>query len=288
MELTVFAVETWIKNIATGEFHYTEVLGRGNVKPQSYNKLREYVGRCCEKGICESLGRRDGWYRPVGELPTPLDWQDVDTTKDFPVILPFDLRKYIWTDPNTTSVVAGAKSSGKTLFLMKTAVLNMNSTDFRVIFLSNVEEGEAQIKRRFTEMGVPKPAPFLIYPIRDNFHDAIKEANSLYLIDYIDVPESGEFYMIAPAIAKIQERLVGKNSIAIIGLQKKSGSNWAYGGEQTLKKATFYLAMDTGKLKIVDAKVPANPKILPKNMQWSFGYNETGSDFTDVTRYYGE
>ena len=286
-KLTLFLVEQWITTVATGEFHYKQVL-EGDIEADAYPKLREYISRCCEKGICESLGRRDGWYRPIQELPTPVNWQGANAQKDFPVILPFGLRKYIWVDPETTSMVAGSKDSGKTLMLMKIVVLNMRNPEFKVIFLTNMEEGVNQLKRRFEYMGVPNPAPFLTYQIIDNFHDAIKEANTLYVIDYIDVPESGEFYMIAPAVAKIQVRLVGLNSVAIIGLQKKMGSDWAYGGQQTLKKATFYLAMDVGKLKIISAKIPADPKILPKNMQWSFGYNETGSDFTNIERYYGE
>lgn len=288
MELTAFAVETWIKNVSTGDFHYTEVLGKGMVNRSAYAKLREYVGRCCGKGLCESLGRRDGWYRPIRELPEPVDWQTANTAKDFPVVLPFGLRQYAWIDPNTTSIVAGSKDSGKTLFLMKTVALNMLNSEFKVIFLSNLEEGVNQMKRRFSDMGVPNPPPFTVYLMADNFHDAIKDKNTLYVIDYIDVPESGEFFMIAPALAKIQMQLAGKNSIAIVGLQKKMGSDWAFGGQQTLKKAVLYIAMDVGKLKIVSAKVPADPTILPKNMQWSFGYNQTGSDFVNVERYYGE
>ncbi len=285
-ELTQYAVEQWIANIASGDFHYTEVLGKGAVKPDSYPKLREYVIRYCEKGGCESLGRRDGWYRPIREMPTPVDWKPIDSKQDSKVILPFDLRKYVWIDPQTSIVVAGSKDSGKTGFQMRTVFLNMNT--MKVTFLTNMEGGINQVKRRFEAMGVDMDnPPFTTYEILDNFHDIIKEPDTLYVIDYIDVPETGEFFMIAPAIAKIQAKLKG-NSVASIGLQKKRNSDFAYGGEQTIKKATLYLAMNPGKIKIISAKIPADPKIVPKNMQWTFKYNEEGTNFVDIVPYYGE
>jgi len=284
LELTVYAVEQWIKNIATGEFHYTKVLD-GTVKPVSYPKLREYVGRCCEKGICESLGRRDGWYRRVEELLSPVNWQPVNSLQDSGVILPFDLRKYVWIDPNTSIAVAGSKDSGKTGFQFRTVFLNMNR--MKVILLTNMEGGINQVKRRFEAMGVDMVnPPFVTYTVIDNFHDAIKERDALYVIDYIDVPESGEFFMIPIAIAKIQVKLQG-NSVAVIGLQKKTNSDFAYGGEQTLKKVTLYLAMNPGKLKIVRAKIHTNPKINPVNMQWTFDYSEEGTNFKNIQPYYG-
>ncbi len=284
LELTQYAVEQWIKSVATGEFHYTKVLD-GTVKPTSYPKLREYVTRCCDKGICESLGRRDGLYRRIEELVTPVNWQGVDSRRDSKVILPFDLRKYVWIDPETSIVVAGSKDSGKTGFLMRTVALNMNQ--LKTIFLTNMEGGISQVKRRFEAMHIDMTnPPFTTYTVIDNYHDAMKEADALYVIDYIDVPESGEFFMIAPALAKIQVKL--KNSVAVIGLQKKTSSDWAYGGEQTVKKATLYLAMTPGKLKIVSAKVSTDPQKFPKNMQWTFTYSEEGTKFDNIKPYHGD
>ena len=63
IELTMQAVRSWIEDVATGKFHYTKVLN-GTVNPRKYGMLREYVGRCCKLGICESQGLNDGWYRP--------------------------------------------------------------------------------------------------------------------------------------------------------------------------------------------------------------------------------
>ncbi len=284
-EFTRDMVREWCR-ATTGEFHYKQILdGRINIKlnPKAYDKLRADVDALCKEEIIESVGKKDGWYRLIQELPIPVNWQPVNSQQDSGVILPFDLRKYVWIDPNTTIAVAGSKDSGKSGFLMRTVFLNMNK--MKVIFLTNMEGGVNQVKRRFEAMGIDMSnPPFETYPVVDNFHDAIKEPDALYVIDYIDVPESGEFYMIGVAIAKIQVKY--QNNVAVIGLQKKTNSDTAYGGEQTLKKTTLYLAMNPGKLKIVSAKISANPTVYPKNMQWTFKYSEEGTNFLNIQPAY--
>lgn len=289
-----YDVEQWISCTATGEFHYKDVCALRKVLTiETDNKLRKIMYDIChaEDPICESVGRKDGWYRPIQEMPKPVNWQEANPNIDFPIALPFgniDLRKYVWIDLDTIIGVAGSKDSGKTGWLMRIVVANMNNPNFHTVFLSNMEGGTSQIRRRFDAMDIkiPTPAPFDLYHVIDNFHDFMKEPNTLYVIDYIDVPESGEFYMIAPALARIQKKLV--NSVAVVGLQKHSKRDMAFGGEQTLKKAGLYIALDTNKLKIVRAKVHTSPKINPVNMQWTFIYDQEGTAFTNIQRYEGE
>lgn len=281
----------WITEVATGEFHYTKALD-GAVPRQDYGKLRSYLYDFCQgdNAICESLGRNDGHYRPIQNNSKPVNWQDIEARLDSGLILPFDLRKYAFIYPDTLIVVAGSKSSGKTAFLMQTVVLNMYTKYKRVVFLTNLEGGLSALRDRFNEMGIeiPYPAPFDLIPVDENFHDYIKDKDTIYVIDYIDAPEGVEFYMIGAALGKINNKLVGKNSVAVAGLQKPMGRDIAYGGGLTLNKATLYLALDSNKLKIVDAKVPADPKIHPKNMQWTYIFNEAGTDFLNITPYYGD
>ena len=285
-KVTRYDIEQWIKTIPTGEFYYKEVLD-GGIDPAYYGKLRKIMHDICyaPEPICETVGRRDGFYRPIENNVLPIDWQSVKAKQDFPIILPFELRKYVFIYPNTAIVVAGSKSSGKTGWLYRTIVLNMNNIN--TILLSNMEGGKEQMHDRFCSMDVeiPSPAPFTVLPVSDNFHDYIKKPNTLYIIDYIDAPEGCDFYLIGAAVSKVRKKL--KNSVAVIGLQKPYGRDTAFGGEQTLKDATLYIALDAGKLKIVDAKVPADKKVHPKNMQWSFTYDEAGTRFDNITRYFG-
>jgi len=288
IEISRFAIETWIQTIATGEFHYKNVLGLEKVlTPKEDNKLRGIIYELCKKGICEPSGKKDGIYRPVQPEIKPIDWQTGETRVDSGLILPFDLRKYVFIYPDTTTIVAGSKSSGKTGFLYRTVVLNMNK--FKTVLLTNLEGGIGQLRDRFFAMDIkiPVPAPFEVKPAYDNFHDFIKDENTLYVIDYIDVPDGTDFFLIGAQIKKVDQRLQGKNSLAVIGLQKPFGRDTAFGGEQTLKNASLYIAMDNKKLKIVDAKVSTDKNIHPKNMQWTFKYDDEGTRFTDIQPFFG-
>ena len=287
-KVTKYDIEQWIKTIPTGEFHYKEVLN-GAVSVESFGNLRKIMHDLChaKEPICEPVGRRDGYYRPIQDSVLPLNWQSKKTKVDSGLILPFNLREYVFIYPKTVSVIAGSKSSGKTGFLYRTIILNMNN--IHTVLLTNLEGGEEQLHDRFyaiTDIEIPNPAPFIILPVMDNYHDYIKEPKTLYVVDYIDVPDTMEFYMIGAAITKIRKKLAFLDgSIAVVGLQKPSNRDTAFGGEQTLKDSTLYLAMNSGKLKIVDAKVPANKKMHPKNMQWSFTYDDEGTSFKNIEPY---
>ncbi len=145
------------------------------------------------------------------------------------------------------------------------------------------------MRDRFNAMDIeiPKPAPFKVIPVYDHFHDYVKDVGTLYVVDYIDAPEGTDFYLIGAQVKKIDQKLQGLNSLAVIGLQKPTTRDTAFGGEQTLKAATLYIALDSGKLKIVDAKVPADKTLHPKNLQFSFNYEDEGTRFTNIERWYG-
>ena len=289
-EITRHSIRAWIQTVATGEFHYRNIMGlSGQLSPDEDTKLRKVIWEFCheKEPICESVGRNDGYYRPIQNGAVPLDWQDIEARRDSGLLLPFDLRKYVFIYPDTTSIFAGSKSSGKTGILMRTVVMNMNRVN--TMLLTNLEGGLSMLRDRFYAMDIeiPNPAPFEVIYVTDNFHDYIKKPDSLYVIDYIDAPDGVDFYIIGAAIAKVNKKLQGLNSVAVIGLQKPSGRDTAFGGEPTLKVATLYVAVDDSKLKIVDAKVPADNKMHPKNMQWTFNYDDEGTRFTHIQPYYG-
>ena len=290
-DITRPAIRAWIETIATGEFHYTRVLGlQGKLSPEDDTRLRKIIYEFCheKEPICESVGRNDGYYQPIDNHAQVLDWQSVGSKIDSGLILPFDLRKYVFIYPDTTIVVAGSKSSGKTGFIYRTVVLNMNRV--HVVLLTNLEGGLAMLKDRFDAMDIeiPVPAPFEVKFVTEHYHQYIKDPKTLYAIDYIDAPDGSDFYMIGAQVKKIDQKVQGLGSNAVIGLQKPTGRDTAFGGEQTLKAPTLYLAMDSNKLKIVDAKVPADKTRHPKNMAWTFLYDNEGTKFDNIQPYVGE
>ena len=82
------------------------------------------------------------------------------------------------------------------------------------------------------------------------FADAIRP-DEVNLIDYLEL--SGEkTFLVGDEIRAIYDRL--GNGLAVIALQKKKGADYGRGAEFSLEKARLYLAMDSGKLKVVKAK----------------------------------
>lgn len=273
-------IEQWMA-ITTGPTHYTQACD-GQFDRRYWPHLRVIFHRMCARGIAESVGGKEGMYRMVENGAKPLDWQSFEKSKDSGLILPFDLRKYVFIYPDTTTVIAGSKSSGKTGFLYRTVALNMNNAN--TVLLTNLEGGVGMLRDRFEAMDIeiPNPAPFKVIPVYDNFHDYIKEPDTIYVVDYIDAPDGTDFFKIGYRIQKIDKKLQGLNSVAVIGLQKPSTRDTAFGGEQTLRTATLYIALDSKKLKIVDAKVSADKKAHPKNRSWSFDYDDEGTRFVNI------
>jgi hypothetical protein len=286
-EPTQDIVEQWM-SMTEAPIHYARVCD-SQFDKRYWPHLRVIFQRMRKKGLVEAVGGKDGIYRWVADHAKPLDWQSCQEHADSGLLLPFDLRKYVFIYPDSTIIVAGSKSSGKTGFLYRVIGMNMSRDGFKVVLLTNLEGGVWMLRDRFNAMDIeiPNPAPFKVIPVYENFHDYIKEANTIYIIDYIDAPEGTDFYLIGAQVKKVDQKLQGLNSVAVIGLQKPEGRDIAFGGEQTLKVAALYIALDSGKLKIKDAKVPANKKVHPKNMQFTFQYEDEGTRFTDILPWDG-
>jgi len=157
----------------------------------------------------------------------------------------------------------------------------------------NSETGAEQLNERFTSLNIPDPPPFNTYERYDNFADVI-EPDHLSIIDYLDM--NSEVYLVGAEIDAIFRKLT--TGCAIIGLQKPPATttyikgvkkiidrDLAYGGGFTAKRAVIYISLSSHKLKLVYVKTPLDPKVNPNNMQWSYGFDETGY-FTNIQRYY--
>jgi len=273
-------VESWLV-LVSGEFHYTKVCD-GQFGKEYHPHLRMILRRAAVKGLVEPVSNRDGWWRVITQLPEPVSFDNEPVSSD--LVLPFDLRKYVDVPKETVTVVAGAKSSGKSGFLLRTAYLNK---DKNVIILSNLEGGRGILRDRVMAMGLTLPFPFEIYPVTENFHDHIKEPNAIYIIDYIDAPDGESFYKIGHYVKRVSDKLQGLNALAVVGLQKPEGRDLPFGKDQTLKAAFLTIVLNKNILKIYDAKKSTDKKVNPNNMQWKFKYDEEGTNFTDIEQWFG-
>jgi len=289
-QLTYDVVLQWV-SLVTGNFTTRQAWAELNiVTPEGKAYLRVCLNRMADAGAIAKTSV-DGTYRRIENEKKPIDWQSADISKTLPIKLPFGIHEVCRIYPKSIIIVAGSKNEGKTSFLLECVKLNM---DKFIVDLYNSETGPEQLKERLAPLNIPEPSPFNAYERYDNFGDII-EADHLSVIDYLDF--NSEVYLVGTEIDNIFRKI---NCAAIIGLQKPPPSvtyvkgvkkvierDLAYGGGFTAKRAVLYISLSSHICKLVYVKTPANPKVKPNNMQWSYEFSDTGY-FCNIQRYYGD
>jgi len=280
--------------LVNGQFTTRQMWNELNIQSSEGKAyLRVCLNRLVEAGVIAKTGV-DGTFRRIDNEKKPIDWQSADISKTLPIVLPFGIHEVCRIYPKSIIIVAGSKNEGKTAFLLKCVQLNMSKF---IVDLYNSETGPEQLKERLTPLNIPEPSPFNAYERYDNFADVVDAGQDhLSVIDYLDF--NSEVYLVGAEIDAIFRKI---NGAAIIGLQKpppsvihtKSGQkkvidrDLAYGGGFTAKRSVLYISLSSRRCKLVYVKTPANPKVHPNNMTWTYSFDDNGY-FTNIQRYYGD
>jgi len=207
------------------------------------------------------------------DLPV-MNWQSISNATTIPLKLPFGLEEYVNIYPKSLIVIAGAPNAGKTAWLYNVVIKNMMQFS---IDLYNNETSIESMRERFLnfEDTIPNPAPFKVYERYDDFASVI-DPDGISVIDYIDA--DNEFWSIPQEMSALHKTL--NKGVVITAIQKRRTHKTfkgdevkydvGYGGDLTLKKASLYVAIDPGVLRIVKAKSWADPTINPNGMQFKF------------------
>lgn len=288
-------VANWV-SIATGAFQIENVARElGVITPEGKATLRVYLSRLVSQNVLSRVDGKDGIFRPVNNKLIKMEWWKADTTNTLSLMFPFDINEQAIIYPKSIICVAGSKNSGKTEFLYQFVHLNMVSP--YVIDLYNSETGPEQMKVRFSTFNpvIPYPPPFETFERYDNFSDVIKP-DHISVIDYMDF--NSELYRVGDEIEKIFQKLT--TGAVIIGLQKPVSAvtyykgepktiqrDLAYGGAFSAKRSVLYISLESHVCKLVYVKSPANPKVNPNNMQWTYQFDENGH-FRNIQRKFGK
>ena len=291
VQLTQAVVSQWL-TLVKGKFSVRDIWAElGIESSEGKNYLRVILGRLEGQGIISQNGTGNT-YRKIDSAMARIDWESADPNATLPIKFPFGIHEFCKIYPKSIIIVAGSKNEGKTAFLM--SCIMPNASHFVIDFF-NSETGPEQLKTRFTPLDIPSPAPFNVYERYDNFADVV-DPTHLAIIDYLDF--NSDVYLVGTEIDSIFRKLT--TGVAIIGLQKppptkvvtRSGSEkWvdrdlAYGGGFSAKRACLYISLSSHKLKLVYVKTPAQPRVSPNNMTWSYDFDDTGY-FTNIQRSYG-
>lgn len=211
--------------------------------------------RLVQEGVIEKYGDKNGCYRYIEpDEDTEMEFIEGDFY-EYPVRLPFGLNDICEIYAQNIIIVAGCKGAGKTSFPLNIALANCQERD--VVYL-NSEMGAKEWTKRLNKFDIykKKDIKFKAKPCHHNFHDKIKPADKIYIIDYLEIHDN--FYEVAKHIRLIHEKL--KDGICVIALQKKTNERLGRGAEFSMEKSRLYLTLDyledqfCSKLTIVDAK----------------------------------
>mgnify|MGYP005843365365 FL=1 len=257
-------IRDWI-GVTNGNFSVTNLYKEiQSVTSEEKTKVRVILGRLVKEGLIERVGNEDGHFRRIESDYTEIDLL-APRRDDLNLKWPFEIERYVRTLPKNIIVIAGTPEAGKTAFLLN--VVKDNMKRFKIRYLSS-EMGQDEIIDRITLTGLPleewkRHCTFI--ERSSNFSDLVLP-DDVNIIDFIEIHE--DFWKIGAIIKGIADKL--NFGVAIIALQKKHGQDLARGGLGTVERPRLYLAIDSGKLKIVKAKNWVDSKINPNDLEISF------------------
>jgi hypothetical protein len=214
--------------------------------------------RLCKEGLIVKVAR--GVYKKVEKDCADIDlWSD--TTEPINIRYPLGIHELMVTHPKNIIIIAGEPNAGKTAYLLNFALMNVGY-DHEVIYFSS-EMGPIELKSRLVKFGLPMSEwKKIVWKERAADFGAVIRPNAINIIDFMEIHT--DFFKVGMLIKEIFDRL--DKGIAIIALQKNKGRDEGLGGARSLEKARLYMAMESGKLKIVKAKNWRNNEINPNGL----------------------
>jgi hypothetical protein len=207
-----------------------------------------------------------GKYEIIDHSLNTVDLKNV-SIDPFKIKLPFDLDQYCLTPKKAIIIIAGSSNAGKTGIILNIAKLNL-SQKYKKMYLAS-EMGGGEILSRLTKF---KDVPLndwcehLHIAERSSDFQSVVEAHNrdgLTLIDYLEEVD-GEYNKITSQIRSVYDAL--GSGVAIIGIQKRTDSDIARGGQGTLEKSRMYVAVDS--ICVVDNQPICAIKII-KLKSWT-------------------
>jgi len=242
-------VRDWIES-TEGEFLTREVFEILDISRDQKQKVSIILTRLISEGLIERTGRKTGCFRRIERELAKMDIFNANT-ETVDIKLPFGIENLVNLMPGNIAVITGSKDAGKTSLLLN--IIKDNIDKFKIHYF-NSEMGEGELRRRlqlFKDFPYENWRAANFYERDQDFHDVIVPGKgNINIVDYLEVYE--DFWIARKWIAQIWRKL--KGAIAIIGIQKPYGRDFALGGAGTIEKARLYLALESGNLKIVSAK----------------------------------
>jgi hypothetical protein len=244
--------------------------GVGDIsQKKAVNKAME---RLVKEGVLSRI--KKGLYRLTEADAVPIDITVTTPGDEIAIRYPFGLERWFVTYQKTIVLISGEPDAGKTAMLLNVAHDNMHLAP---IYYWSSEMGAPELRSRLENFGdfdAKLWAEKVKFAERDEkFEDVVKlYPDAIHIIDNLEMHD--EFYLVGREINAIW-RALGKG-VAIIGLHKEKGKEYALGGMQMAKRPKLWLNLEPRKgggnmMKVAKAKNWRDKLTNIKNM--TFEYN---------------
>lgn len=186
--------------------------------------------------------QKKGIYHTVNKTVEWLDLSNVQET-NFPILLPLNLHEHITIPNRAIIIVTGTTNAGKTAYMLNLIRMNL-SQEYQKAYLMSEMVGTEYVSRiRAFGDTVEDWKSVRVACKSYDFSSVIAHHNTegLTCIDFLEEID-GEYFKIASAIRDIYDSLT--TGVAVIGIQKKTATDYARGGQATAEKARLYLSID--------------------------------------------
>jgi hypothetical protein len=234
----------------------------------------------------ENIGQKSGQYRVINRNIEYTDYKNVVQISPIDLKLPLGLHKRTIFFPKSLCAIAGVTGTGKTSWALNIMLENQGSYKFKYFY--NSELSPSALNKKLSYFNFPiNEWQFEAIPSKCWDHTNIHKMvfpDCINVIDYLE-PDPGKIWTIYNDMAAISENL--NKGMAIILLQKKSGSDFGTGGDWSAKAASFYIALEYQKAKITKNTYREEDKIGydKNNINWDI---IPGAHIKASSGWYGE
>jgi len=294
-------VRSWVE-ACVGKFTVHDLDRDLNLKTRTERTLRsKWLSDLVLNGIIERVRNERFTFRVRERELQEMQILEAETT-EFPFKLPFALNAVIEINKKEIILVSGESNAGKTAVIFKMMWDNIRylqekevlrekgveDSDGIALRYFSSEMGPSGVRKKLESFGPSFPPSEFVRCIlaversRD-FHDVL-DPDGINFIDYLEVFD-GEYFKLSSQLTLIHNALAG--GIAVVGLQKKVGSDIGRGGEATLEKPRLALALSENKVqhfftvKIVKAKHYRDKN--PVGLEKDFIIRRRGTDIIEVS-----
>lgn len=248
-EITIDSIERWISQ-SPGEFSLRDIFFELNIKSVSQkSRCIRVLEALVKSGKIERSKNKRGSYRPKQIDLIEMNFMAA-SGEPCPIWLPLNIHSMVNIYPGNIIQVNGEKNSGKTALVLN--IIKGNRKDFNVHYF-NSEMGQDELRIRLQNFDdIPLSAwNFKAYERTDNFGDVIFNGNKdINIIDFLECHE--DFWKMGKFMKDIHDKL--GNAIAIVCVQKNTGSSQGLGGGRTEEKPRLILNIAHGVITIKMAK----------------------------------